>query len=258
MDLAEDFVPPVGAEGLYAREVAARLRDELAKPGQLVKLTPLGTRAMRARLLAEGREAGLVGELAGAPPAGLLGVVAEHYTAETSTVEIAGWLATHDDDPEPLLEAVRTCAFRGRAAAMLSVLTMALAEGTVLLHALRGDEVLAPLAVTALLDAGELQPGDLTGHERVLVMTEGLLQLLELGGPDVVREQLAELPREDLADLLKAVRASDHPAVLALEEFQTLVAVPLTAGPRRLHNVRQMAPGSRGRPTGRSKKGRKR
>jgi hypothetical protein len=258
MDLAEDFVTPVGAEGSYAREVAARLRDELAKPGQLVKLTPLGTRAMRARLLAEGREAGLVGELAGAPPAGLLGVVAEHYTAETGTVEIAGWLATHDGDPEPLLEAVRTCPFRGRAAAMLSVLTMALAEGTALLHRLRGDQVLAPLAVTALLDSGELQPDDLTRHEQVLVMTEGLLQLLELGGPDIVREQLAELPRQDQAELLEAVRISGHPAALALEEFQTLVAEPLTAGPRLLHTARQMAPGSRWRPTGRGKKGRKR
>ncbi|MGI8336060.1 hypothetical protein ACRYCC_39475 [Actinomadura scrupuli] len=85
-------------------------------------------------------------------------MVAEHYTAETGTVEIGGWLATHDGDPEPLLEAVRTCPFRGRAAAMLSVVTMALGEGTPLLHRLRGDQVLAPLAVTALLDSGEIQP----------------------------------------------------------------------------------------------------
>ena len=60
----------------FSGERAAALRERLAEPGRMVSLTPLGTRAMRQRMLAEGREAGLVGELAGASPAEVLGTVA--------------------------------------------------------------------------------------------------------------------------------------------------------------------------------------
>jgi hypothetical protein len=77
------------ADGPFSGERAAALRALLAKPGRQVSLTPLGTRAMRQRMLAEGREAGLVGELADASPAELLGTVAEHYTPETGVEEIA-------------------------------------------------------------------------------------------------------------------------------------------------------------------------
>jgi hypothetical protein len=56
-----------------------------AEPGRVVSLTPLGTRAMRQRMLAEGREAGLVGELVNASAAEVLGAVAEHYTPGTRT-----------------------------------------------------------------------------------------------------------------------------------------------------------------------------
>jgi len=49
------------ADGPFSGERAAALRERLAEPGRLVSLTPLGTRAMRQAMLAEGREAGLVG-----------------------------------------------------------------------------------------------------------------------------------------------------------------------------------------------------
>jgi hypothetical protein len=65
-----------GEDGPFGDGEAAELRRQLAEPVRLVSLTPLGTRAMRERMLAEGREAALVGELAGAAPAEMLGVVA--------------------------------------------------------------------------------------------------------------------------------------------------------------------------------------
>ena len=71
---------PSGERRPFSGERAAVLRERLAAPGRLVNLTPLGTRAMRQRMLAEGREAGLVGELASASPAELPGSVAEAGT----------------------------------------------------------------------------------------------------------------------------------------------------------------------------------
>ncbi|MCT9931444.1 hypothetical protein N5079_14580 [Planotetraspora sp. A-T 1434] len=57
--------------------VRARLLTHLAEPGALVQLTPLGLRAVRERMLADGRDVPLVGELVDAPPGELLGVLAE-------------------------------------------------------------------------------------------------------------------------------------------------------------------------------------
>ncbi|WP_237108630.1 hypothetical protein [Nonomuraea sp. MG754425] len=57
-------------------DAVERLRAALAEPDfPLVRLTPLRGRGVRDRLLAEGRDAPLVGELAGAPPAELLALV---------------------------------------------------------------------------------------------------------------------------------------------------------------------------------------
>ncbi|WP_462203945.1 hypothetical protein, partial [Frankia sp. CcWB3] len=228
--LADDVETPFAVERSISGPAAARLRAELAQPTELVALTALGTRAMRGRLLAEGREAGLVGDLATAQPAELLGVIAEHYTRETGNAEITNWLAGHGGDVEPLLDAVRVCPFRTRAAAMLNVLTSAVPAGAELLDGLRDDPVLAPLAVTALLDRGALQPEDLTDREQALVMTEGFLQLLEMGGPEVVREQIEEMAGDlaglDFAELLAIMRGCGHPGAPTLRDFQALVVDP--------------------------------
>ncbi len=92
-DLDEGVTMPSGAVGPFTGERAAALREQLAAPGRLVSLTPVGTGAMRQRMLAEGREAGLVGELASASPAELLGTVAQHYTPATAAEEISIWRA---------------------------------------------------------------------------------------------------------------------------------------------------------------------
>lgn len=229
-------------------EACARLLPLLAEPGQLVHLTPLGLRAVRERMLAEGRDVPLVGELADASPAELLGVLAQHYTPETGTAELEGWLAAHGEDFGMLLDAVRASPFRTRAAAMLNILAQSRADGgQAMLLGLRHDPALGPLAVTALLDDGTLAPRDLTADEQLLLMTEGLLALLELGGPEDVIEQVTAMTGKDALHLIEQVLNSGHPAEVPMAELRTLVAEPLRSRTHRLRRVPTPAPGSRGR-----------
>ncbi|GIH99837.1 hypothetical protein [Planobispora takensis] len=252
-DLREDFEAQEGVPRPLPPEVCDRLRAALAESGPLVRLAPIGAWAMRERMLARGRDVPVVGELAGAAPAEMLGVVAQHYSEETARLEIEGWLAAHGGDLEPLLQAVRDCPFLTRASAMLNILAGALDDGPELLRRLRSDPVLGPAAVEALITAGELRPEDLTDHEQMLMLAAGLLALLELGGPEAVREQLTAAAGRDAPELAEAVLRSGHPARVAMEEFRTLVA-----GPMRIRHpsrpTRVSAPGSRGRPTGRGRK----
>ena len=137
------------ADGPFSGERAAALRERLAEPGRLVRLAPLGTRAMRQRMLAEGREAGLVGELADASPAELLGTIAEHYTPATGAEEIAIWRAVHGGSLDPLMQAIRDCPFVSRRVAILQVLVNAVPEGDKLLASLLRDPELGPVALLA-------------------------------------------------------------------------------------------------------------
>jgi hypothetical protein len=63
----------------------------------LIRLTDLGTESVRRRLLAEGRDAPLIGERAQAPAAGLLGVLGDHYDPDSARAEVAAWTAAHGD-----------------------------------------------------------------------------------------------------------------------------------------------------------------
>jgi hypothetical protein len=85
-------------------------------------------------------------------------------------------------------------------------------------------------------------------------MTEGLLNLLEVGGPHQVVAQLTEVAGREASAIIEAVANSDHPADVAMAELRSLVSVP--ARPRR-HRLRMSdghAPGSRGRPGGRGRR----
>ncbi|GAA4186455.1 hypothetical protein GCM10022252_18470 [Streptosporangium oxazolinicum] len=246
-ELTEDDLP-------LPPEARARLLPRLAEPGPLVRLTPLGTRAVRERLLADGRDAPLLGELADAEAGELLGVLAQHYTRETAAAELDGWLAAHEGDVEPLLDAVRACPFRTRASAMLSTLVEALPDGRETRARLRRDPALGPVVLTALLETGELRPEDLTADEHSLLLAEGLILLLELGGPEAVVEQLRESAGRGAPELVAEVLDSGHPARAALEELRVLVYEPMLARNARLRLMPSPAPGSRGRPSGRGRK----
>ena len=239
MDLDDGTTLPFGIESPFGASQAAALRERLAQPARLVSLTPLGTRAMRERMLAEGREAGLVGELAGATPAELLGTVAEHYTTSSAPEEIAIWRAAHGGSLDPLVRAVRDCPFLSRRVALLTTLGHSVPEGTELLAELTRDPDLGPVVLLAERD--DLSPQDASLDEAAWIMTGSLLELLEIGGPDAVREQLAGLPPAQRKDIVRAVSASGYPAPETLEEFRTLVAEPILHAPARPHAVQGTA-----------------
>ena len=226
------------ADGPFSDERAAALRELLAKPGRQVSLTPLGTRAMRRRMLAEGREAGLVGELADASPAELLGTVAEHYTPETRVEEIAIWRAAHGGSLDPLVQAIRDCPFVSRRVAMLQTLVKAVPEGGGLLARLSRDPELGP--VVLLAEKQDRKPGEVSPAEAAWLMAGSLLEFLEIGGPDAVREQLEELPRYQREAAVCAVRDSGYPARETLEDFRVLVAEPILSTPSRPRAVRNI------------------
>ena len=243
---AEDLDEASGmADGPFSGERAAALRERLAEPGRMVSLTPLGTRAMRQRMLAEGREAGLVGELADASPAELLGTVAEHYTPETGMEEIAIWRAAHGGSLDPLVQAIRDCPFLSRRTAMLQTLVNAVPEGDELLASLLHEPELGPVALLA--DKQSRRPDEVSPAEAAWLMAGSILELLEIAGPDAVREQLEELPRSQREDVVRAVRDSGYPARETLEDFRALVAEPILSAPSRPRTLRN-APRRRPRP----------
>lgn len=235
----------VFGEGPFSGERAAALRERLVEPGRLVSLTPLGTRAMRQRMLAEGREAGLVGELADASPAELLGTVAEHYTPETGVEEIAIWRAAHGGSLDPLVQAIRDCPFVSRRVALLQTLVTAVPEGDELPARLSRDPELGP--VVLLAEKQDRKPGEVSSAEAVWLMAGSLLEFLEIGGPGAVRQQLGELSRSQREDVVRAVRDCGFPARETLEDFRVLVAEPILGAQSRPRTVRN-APRRRPRP----------
>ncbi|MFF6980328.1 hypothetical protein ACFZAV_22090 [Streptomyces sp. NPDC008343] len=258
-DMPPEFAELLGTAGVpgdMAPQERARREELAAGPVELLRLTELGTLAVRQRLLAVGRDAPLVGELAQVSAAGLLGLLAEDYDPDAARAELAGWIfarGERDAALRQLTEAVRTMAFRTRAQAMLDVLLTALpdGDGERLLRALRGDPVLAPLALSALTHRELLSPEDMTDAEHLLVLAESLLQLVELvGGGDGAEEALrAQGP--EARDAVAAALDSAHPDRAGLEELRRLAA-------RALH-TQAVRPG-RGRKHGRrvGRSGRKR
>ena len=248
-DLDEEPMMPSGTERLFDGEQAARLREQLVTRGRLVSLTPLGTRAMRQRMLAEGREAGLVGELVSASPAELLGTVAEHYTPATGAEEIAIWRAAHGGSLDPLVQAIRDCPFLSRRVALLKTLAVGVPEGDELLASLLRDPELGP--VVLLAQKQDSKPEEASPAEAAWLMAGSLLELLEIGGPDAVREQLEELPRPQREDVVRAVSDSGYPARETLEDFQVLIAEPILKAPHPLRAVRDARTSRRGKRRGR-------
>ncbi|MEV0638611.1 hypothetical protein AB0I77_27460 [Streptomyces sp. NPDC050619] len=233
-ELAE-FLGVAAAADPAAQERARAQREELtAGPVELLRLTDLGTRAVRQRLLAVGRDAPLVGELAHASAAGLLGVLADDYDPDTVRVELAGWISARgerDAALRQLVEAVRSMPFRVRAQAMLAVLLAALpdGEGERLLRGLRGDAWLEPLALSALAHHELLSSEDMTDAEHLLVLAESLLQLVELAGGRDGAEEALRAQGIEARDAITAALDSTHPDRSGLDELMRLAACALDA-----------------------------
>jgi hypothetical protein len=230
----------------FDRVRSAALRRQLKDPVRLVALTPLGTRAMRERMLAEGREAGLVGELAAAAPAEMLGVVAEHYTGASAAQEIARWREAHGGSLDPLLAAIDDCPFVTRRVALLQTLVGAVPEGPRLLADLSRDPGHRPVALLAR--RAEVRPANATPEEATWMMIGSMLELLELGGPEAVTGQLSQLPSGRRKELVRTVLASGFPVPETIEEFRTLVAAPILHGPPQPHTAAHVTRTQRTRP----------
>ncbi|MDQ1017399.1 hypothetical protein [Streptomyces afghaniensis] len=244
-ELAELLGVAGAAADPAAQERARAQREELtAGPVELLRLTELGTRAVRQRLLEVGRDAPLVGELAQASAAGLLGVLADDYDPDAARVELADWIAARgerDAALRQLVEAVRSMPFRARAQVMLAVLLTALpdGEGERLLRGLRGDAGLAPLVLTALAHHELLFPEDMTDAEHLLLIAENLLQLVELAGGGDGAEEVLRAQGRDARDAVAAALDSAHPDRAGLEELGQLAARALRTPAARLGRARR-------------------
>ena len=190
-------------------------------------------------MLAEGREAGLVGRASGRVARRVLGTVAEHYTPATGMEEIAIWRAAHGGSLDPLVQAIRDCSFLSRRVALLKTLVKAVPEGDELPASLLRDPSSAGRPARG--KTGPQARGGEPGGGR---LADGRKRpgMLEIGGPDAVREQLGELPRSQREDVVRAVRDSGYPARETLEDFRVLVAEPILGAPSRPRTVRN-APG---------------
>ena len=133
------------------------------------------------------------------------------------------------------MQAVRDCPFLSRRVALLKTLARSVPEGTELLAELIRDPALGPVVLLAERD--DLSPQDADPDEAAWIMAGSLLELLEIGGPEAVREQLENLPPAQRKDIVRAVSASGYPAPETLEEFRTLVAEPILHTPARPHAV---------------------
>ncbi len=217
--------PEAGSSG--SDDGSRTLHTELASgPVELMSLTDLGTYAMRRRLLAEGRDVPVVGELVDADAAGLLGVLAQSYDPDSARAELADWTAAHGGKEvavEQLTAAVARTPFRIRASALLDTLVTALPgeEGEHLLHTLRTDSRLSPSALSVLAHREVLDPSSLTREESAVMVAESLLQLLETAGPDGAADALRAQP-EEAEGALAAALASPHPDRDGLAELAAL------------------------------------
>jgi hypothetical protein len=176
----------------------------------------------------------------------MLGVVAEHYTGASAAEEIARWREAHSGSLDPLVAAIDDCPFVTRRVALLQTLAGAVPEGARLLADLSRDPGHRPVALLAR--RADLRPANATPEEANWMIVGSLLELLELGGPEAVTEQLSQLPPGHRKELARTVLASGFPVPETLEEFRTLVAAPILYGTPRAHPAAHVTRTQRTRP----------
>ncbi|WP_410606959.1 hypothetical protein [Amycolatopsis sp. lyj-109] len=175
----------------------------------LVSLTPLALWALNRMLRAEGADAPIVGELAGAPLETVCAHIAD-ASPEIAEAEVAAWVA-HRSPADAAAEAADFLREAEGPAQRLFAL-LALGEtgdaGFAVGRTVREEGGIAG-AVTAawLVERGETTAETLTADEMCLGMTDHLAAMDELG---VLFDELDAL--DDPRSVVEAIAAADHPA----------------------------------------------
>ncbi|WP_131739213.1 hypothetical protein [Actinomadura roseirufa] len=159
------------------------------------ELTPLGVWAVRELLLTDGFSAPVVGDLAGAPAAGLVEGLVWHRS-DTADEEIAGWLERHDpkDAAADLLDVMRTGGpgARNLAAAVLHRIGP---EAAPVVRAAREHPLVSPYAVLWLNAVRDPAGRELGRDEYLWVFVDTVAGMLETAEPgEAVAAALADAP----------------------------------------------------------------
>jgi hypothetical protein len=229
------------ADGLFLKDLAdaaaspfdrvrsAALRRQLKDPVRLVALARLGTRAVRERMLVEGREAALVGELAGAAPR-------RCWASSPRTTRTPAPPRRSPAGGKPTAAHWTRSCKRSTTARSSPGASPCCRPSPVPYRKAPSSSATWPATTVALLARRpELRPPDATPEEATWMMIGTLLELLELGGPEAVTEQLSQFPPGQRNELARTVLASGFPVPETLEEFRTLVAAPILHGPPQPH-----------------------
>jgi hypothetical protein len=261
---------------------AAHLRELLRScegdDVELLRLTPLGTYAVRELLTARGRSAPALGDLRTADATTLLATLFDEYDDQHTRTELAGWIEAAGgwDTARPALaDALKRVRLHARRNGLLRMLVAELPDGygPDLLRHLRTDPELAPSALfvgqeqaaeATLLADKATEHGldgmeDMDDREYALAATESLLLMRELDGEtgllDAVGHTRADA--ETLTTMLRVAQTSGHPDISGLERLAAIDVAALRA--RSSHMGRLRADAARKRKSGSaSKKGKRR
>jgi hypothetical protein len=181
---------------------------------QIFELLPLGLRAVRALLAAEGVQVTTVEDLA-TETAEVLVIRLADALPETFDRSVDGWLANREPAKAvaELSELVLRLDDPGYRLAAFQILGKLGEPGTDVIRSLRDHPTAGPSAGTWLVGAGLLAPNALSRSEMVYSMIDMLLAI-----PDQLVDEFAGEPRDAQLDLLAGFPKSGHPrAALVLE-----------------------------------------
>lgn len=244
---------------------AARLHELLRScegdDVELLRLTPLGTYAVRASLTTLGRSAPALGELRTVDATTLLATLHDEYDDQHTSTELAGWVEAAGgwDAARPALaDALQRVHLHARRNSLLRMLVAELPDGhgPDLLRWLRTDPDLAPSALLvgqeeaaeAALVRGEApgqDPDDdtLDDREYALAVAESLLLMWELDGENGLLEGAgrAGADAEALITMLRVARTSGHPDISGLERLAGIDVAALRRRSAQLGRLRAAA-----------------
>ncbi|MES5824655.1 hypothetical protein [Streptomyces sp. RG80] len=256
-----------------AAHLRALLRSCEGDDVELLRLTPLGTYAVRELLTLLGRFAPALGDLRTADATTLLAALFDEYDDQHTRTELAGWIEAAGgwDTARPVLaDALKRVRLHARRNGLLRMLVAELPDGygPDLLRHLRTDPELAPSALfvgqeqaaeaTLRADkATEHGPDgmeDMDDREYALAATESLLLMRELDGEtgllDAVGHTRADA--ETLTTMLRVAQTSGHPDISGLERLAAVDVAALRA--RSSHLGRLRADAARKRKSGSARK----